>query len=158
KVVNNKPSRLKELTGTLAVQVQTPSEALISVDNVLQSARKTNKGKDGSLLAIHQARVDPNGVASLGFDLRSPTLPGTDRMLMVRGLNMVRVGAARVETLGSAVPGSFALTDSKGKTISASTTSVNTTVNANETVHEYKLVFRLPAGKEEPVKFVYSGR
>ena len=60
----NKPSKmLKEVRGIVAAQVQTPSEPLISVDNILRAAGRSVKGDKGGSIKVlkpgHHADREP---------------------------------------------------------------------------------------------------
>jgi len=64
-----RPSRqLKELTGTLLGQLETPPETVATVDAVLQAANQTVTGKDGSVLRIGEVSRDDDGTVKVAID------------------------------------------------------------------------------------------
>jgi hypothetical protein len=61
---------LKELTGVVAAQVQTAPQAIITVDNLFQSAGRTFAGEDGELLKLMEVSRQDDGEVRLRIELR----------------------------------------------------------------------------------------
>jgi hypothetical protein len=67
------PSRsLRELKGSLTAQVLLEPLAMVAVDNFLESAGKTIKGKDGSAIKVLEVKQDANGLVTARFELTHP--------------------------------------------------------------------------------------
>jgi hypothetical protein len=154
----SKPVRIKELKGTVAAQVDTPPEDLVSIDNIFQALGKTIKGKDGLMVTLTQLETDQSGSVRVQLELQTPPPPGADRVIMGRGVRRARLGGAFIETSGWAGPGNISFLDSRGKTISLNRTSSHSIWKGNEVVQIYSASFQQPKGGGEFVKFVYSGQ
>ena len=154
----DKPARLKVLKGTVAAQVNTAPEALVTIDSIFQSVGKTIQGKDGLMVTLNQVEADRGGSVRVQMEVQTPApFPGGDGIMKVRGMRMVRVGGAFVESSGLPSPGNFAFLDSKGTNISLNRISSNSTWKGNEVVQSYSLAFQQPKSGAGPVKFVYTG-
>jgi hypothetical protein len=152
---------LKVCKGSLATQIQTPQETLITVDNILKAAGKTVKGARGGSIKVIEAVKDeigrytirfklenPSGVDDSGGDIRAARFRNRAMRLRVRG-------GGRIMVMGG-YPSSEGLTllDGKGRPLQL----VGMSASGMNGVFEQSLTFRATQGQGEPVKLVYSGR
>src|SRR5262249_24703247 len=63
---------LKELKGTVAVQVQPPAKPLVTVDNVLKAGGQTVKGEEGCSIKLSSATNTGNGQITVQMELTVP--------------------------------------------------------------------------------------
>jgi outer membrane protein assembly factor BamB len=151
-----KPAKmLKELTGTITAQVRTPREALVTIDNVLQSAGRLVKGRHGGEVHVVEAVKTEDGqvrikvrVEAVGRALSDVPQNPFGGTLIVNGK---RLGD---ENLLSSLD--FSLLDVTGKPF-RTVTAVHTGVRAGA-APEYELVYEAEAGQGEAAKFVYADR
>lgn len=156
--LGEKPAKaIKELSGTLIAQVRSPIEPLVTVEEVLQSAEKAFKTREGTIKMISVKRQD-NGQVLVHFQIETPprklddgSTPPTPNMTVI--INGRQVGQAEEEPLSAA---NFALLDDKGrpyKVIKASNTGRQTGAT-----QELELTFQAGAEQGEPSRFQYNGR
>jgi hypothetical protein len=150
---------LQELHGTVALQVQTALEPLVTVDRFLQAAGQTVQGADGSALKLIEVRRAPDGRVGLRLEATPPSgdlfLGGVPaRILLVsggwwrgRGLPMpLPIGAEQL-----------ALLDGQGRKFRR-LGSTGPAVTGNGKAWEFTLVYQPGPGQGEPTRLVYSGR
>jgi hypothetical protein len=172
---------IKELKGTLTAEVFGPSKPIITVDNLIQAAGKTIKGKDGGSLEVLEVvkdgddvtvklTLDPpsdlaiGGTMTAGMLAVPPALPAPGGVLPVPGpaAKLLPPPAPAVGAIVLGVPvnsqdAGISLTDGNGKSVQ--TTRYNVSYRAGDkglsTMHEF--TFRLPKD-QKVIKLVFSGR
>jgi hypothetical protein len=179
------PSRsIKELTGCILAEVRTPPEPVMTVDDILQAAGKTAKGKDsGSLTVLEATRLD-DGQVRVRVDLQPPSggnnnglvlpgmriMPAPGPVLPVippakqapgKGLQIqvqqVQVGGARAVGGFTADPMGLSLEDDKGKAFQLINVPSRRFKIANNTVtHEITLMFKPQEKQGEPARLHYT--
>jgi hypothetical protein len=152
--------RLKELHGTIALQVQTAAERLASVEHILQATGQTVKGDDGSSIKLIDVQREANRQVKLRLEVASPPqdlfIGGVPvRILLVPG-GWFRGGR------GIAVPlpigaDQFALLDNRGQPVRR-VSSTGPTVSGNGTTWEFTQVFQPGPSQEEPARLIYTGQ
>jgi hypothetical protein len=158
-----KPSQvLKEVQGTVAAQVQTPHQPLITVENVLKSQDRTFKGPDGSFLKVVEVSRMDHGQLKLRVQVRPPPM-GMNGMQMFGGGGRVFVqrfnGRMAVMAMQEASGlQNLTLQDAKGQNFQLANIDETPAPNANGANLEYHLVFQPRSGMGEASKFVYSGQ
>ncbi len=145
--------RLRELQGTIAAQVQTPPEPLVTVNHILHAADLTVTGLDGSSVKVAEVKRDEPGQLQLRVTVTAPS-----KLAAVSGIpariilgNRRGRGAAQTLEIGS---DALALFDSNGNKI-APLSSEGTVVIGKSVTQDFKLTYELSS---EPVKLVYSER
>jgi hypothetical protein len=146
---------LKELTGTIAAQVQGPPQTLAVVDNILKAEGQTIKGTAGSSIKVVEVSHKKNEV-KLRVRVKPPP-DGTDRTPQPFGqtilINGRPVGGGNEESLTAA---NFALLDKKGRPFQV-VRALDTGLGLGS-VQELELTYRPQVGQTEPVQLVFRGR
>ncbi|HEV3260093.1 MAG TPA: hypothetical protein VG013_24765 [Gemmataceae bacterium] len=155
------PSKvLKELKGTVAAQVQTPTQPLLTVDNILnRRAKKDVKDNDGDSLKVLDVDCQKDGMVKLHVQLTSSSGNGMwngNRVIFRRRL--IRGGGGRVIVQEESSGGSsLALKDAKGRDLKLVNTQYVQIMRAfNGFTQEVELTYQAHKG-QDPAKFVYSG-
>jgi hypothetical protein len=153
---------LKELTGTLSVQLLAPIEPLLKVDNVLKSVGKEAKGDNGDSMTVASITKQDNGDYKVQVRLTNP--PGGigvgaawQQMQIVQG-GVVRVVAVPMQGNGIATSRSLNLLDAKGRPYQMTMTSSRMQAVGGTLNLEMTLVFRPHPGQGEPASLVLSGQ
>jgi hypothetical protein len=152
------PSRqLKELQGTLALQVQTAPEPLVTVDNILQAGGQTFKGEDGSTIRVIETRPDDRGRFVVWLEMAPPR-----RELIFGGVPARIVfsagrfgGQPTVVPLTLVEPEQFLLFDAQGKPFPLAN-QVRPEAGGNGRAWEFTLTYQ--PGRGVPARLVYVGR
>jgi len=148
---------LKELTGTLLAELRTPSEPVVTVEDVLHPPRGIVRGaRAGAVRILDVEREEEDGWVRLRVQVEpvpqglseGVTLP-PNTTIIVDG----RVVGGRRETLTSS---SFALLDARGRPLQV-LRAFNTGKRAGN-LQELELIYRLDAGQGPPARFVYRDR
>jgi hypothetical protein len=152
---------LREIQGVLFAQVQTPYEPVIRMDRILQAEGKTIKGPDNSFLKTLEVQRADNGQIKLRVALRAPSM-GEDALAMMQGAIFVRRFNGRMAFMAqqegeSAAAQRLALQDSKGRCFQLVNCEESTQVNGMEITQEFRLVYQIKPGLEEPAQLIYSG-
>jgi len=154
------PSRLvKEITGTLAIQMQTPPEPLLTVEPFLNSAGQTVRGLDGWAIKVLEVQQQENGLVQVRVQLET-VVPGQVVGRAMRGAFRAN-GAVRIWAVESlpthAEQASWSLLDAKGQAFRLLTVQGPALPNGNWSAPELRLVFQPLDRQGEPAKLVYSG-
>jgi hypothetical protein len=159
--------RLVELSGTLAGQVQTAQQPLLTVSDVLKAAGKTVKGKQGGLLKVEHVNRTESGEITLRVRLEVPpdatvaAVPAFGNAARLQALQARQLAAAQVQLQMRGAQGgsparsqtAFAgltLHDAKGQPLPLLQAQVNPQ-------GEYVLTFRPRPDQAEADKLVFSG-
>src|SRR6266545_830111 len=162
-----KPSRsLKEVSGSIPVELLTPSEPLIKVDNILKAAGQTAKGKSGGSIEVKSVEKLANGEYQVKVVLERPGDANNPfggmggvriiQRVQINGQNVVMGGFGGPDTGDNNMP---VLLDAKGKAfkmIAAPATAVN--FNGNMMTHTLTLLYQPQDGQGEPARLVLNGR
>jgi hypothetical protein len=161
--LGDRPSRnLKELSATISAQVQTAMEPLVTVDDVLKSAGKTVKGKDGHSVTITEIARDSEGVVKMRIALEEPVpanLAFNRRIFRANRVvvrNGVVVNGGIMRETGVAGESKLALLDAQGKGFSMEVNSYGMSLKGANMVQDMHITFQPHGGQGEPARFVYS--
>lgn len=150
-------ARLRELHGVLAAYVQSPQEALVTIDNILEAAGKTAQGPDGSFVKVLDAQRLGDGRVQVKVQVRAPENRGGLGPFVARGMRRLVV----MNRGGGIDPGTtgLALLGPKGETFRAARAEGQAPALGIDPggVREYTVTFQAE-GTVEPARLVYSGR
>jgi hypothetical protein len=158
----DRPSKsLKEIQGSVAAQVQTPVQALITFDNILNSTGKTAKGPDGEVLKVIEVKREESGAVKVRLQIDDRQQEFVARMngrIVGRGgLGRKGIPAAVMrEPINPAT--SLELLDAKGQSFQPAGIGYEMVANGNGLSQEIHLTYRPNEKQAEPAKLVYSGR
>ena len=156
------PSKvLRVLKGTVAAQVQTPTQPLLTVDDILNPrGKKEVKNRDGDSLKVLGVDRQEDGLVKVHIQLTSASgyamWNGTRnvRRRLVRRGGVVVVTVTEERSGGSAL----ALKDVKGQELKlVSTENLRMMRGVNAFMEDVELVYQSQKGQGAPAKFVYSG-
>jgi hypothetical protein len=155
--------KLKEIRGSVAAEVLTPHQPLITVDDILHAADKKVAGADGGSVNVLDIKRDDKGQIVLRVVVEKAQTPQTAfalgmGMIAFPGGGIMGGGRPVVEPAPdagvNAVAGILSLVDEKNqafKLIAAEDQARDGQTN------EYRLTFQPPSGAPKPAKLVYSG-
>ncbi len=163
--IAGRPSQfLKEVQGTVAAQVQTPHQPLITVEDVLKSQGRTFKGPDGSYLKVVEVSRMDHGQVKLRVQVRPPPM-GMNGMQMLGGGGRVfiqrfngRMAVMAMQEVDNGGLQNLTLQDAKGQNFQLAIIDETLAPNGNGANLEYHLVFQPRPAMGDASKFVYSGR
>jgi hypothetical protein len=151
--------RLAEMHGTVALQVQTAAETLVTVDQILQASGQAVRSDDGTTLKLLEVRRDEEGLLTLRIELTPPPWD-----LFVGGLpaRIFLVEGGWWRGRGTQMPqpvhaDQFLLLDGRGNKIPR-TSAGGPTANGSGTAWELTLEYQPGPDQQEPARLVYSGR
>jgi hypothetical protein len=167
----DKPSKaLKLLKGTVTGEVQIPLGELVEVKNILQAARQTVQGKEGTSLEVLQASRQKDGAIRVEVKLTTPTdiVPAmTDQDLpLLPPLPATGQPPLKLPGLGQPQPPKrdglvnltgLALLDEKGQSLPLADANKSEKTTGNSVTHQVTLTFRPKKGQGEPVKLRFTG-
>jgi hypothetical protein len=151
-----KPAKtLRELSGTIAAQVQTAPRPLITVGSILKAAGESATGPEGCALKVLEVNREEKGEIRLRLAVEPPPHEigdGTNGVWTGGGVVIVNgrvLGGTEPEARGT----SFALLDDKGRPFKLLR-------GENEQARpgaprEYRLTFAVEEGRDEPARLVY---
>jgi hypothetical protein len=156
--LGRKPSAsLKELTGVATIKMQTTSQAIATIDRILDANGKSAKGSDGSFLKVVEVKAEEGGKFRIHVKIDQPPEENPNpwgwgwRGMMWRGMGDSGEGAD-----SSVSTGNLALFDARGNLIRlVSKEQLPDDTGNNE---EYHFVYQVPRGAPEPAKLVLQGR
>jgi hypothetical protein len=159
---------LKEVRGSVAAEVLTPPQPLITMEDILNAADKKIVGIDGGSMKVLEVKRDDKGQVVMRVVIeKAPTpeaaFPGGMGGMVVRpggGIARVAGGGFGGEpqpqgAASNAIAEFLSLVDDKNqafKLIAAEDRAIDGQTN------EYRLTFQPPSGAPKPAKLVYSGR
>ena len=153
---------LKELSGSITAQVQTPPAPLMTVDNILKAAGRTVKGPDGASVKVLETSHS-NGLVKVRLQAESPNQAmgawGGANVRVIRRMRVLAGGGAVVmESIDQNGPGAYSLQDDKGRPFNLLNANPVIQANANGTlIQEMHLTYQAQKGQTEPAKLVYTG-
>jgi len=162
---------IKQLEGTVTCQVQSPVEALITVDNVLKAAGTSTDGVDGGSIKVVEVNREKNGQVRLKVVVQPPSQEifdpslgaglGVRQIQIRRAVMQMKMGGAMGPT-NVASPGTLELRDEKGVPFQLTANQVQQqqaqVFGGGFGVMEQELVFQPNAGQGAPAKLVFVGR
>jgi hypothetical protein len=162
--VGGQPGKLiKEMHGVVTVQVQTPLEPLLSVDNVLGATGKTVHGPYGGALKVIDVQREKNGQINLHVHLETPQQDGDGAWDVMPGARGRRINRAiimwRMNQTFQEMP-DLRLLDAKGqpwKKVEAPR-QPNGVLPGVISAQEFEPKFQPGAGQAEPARLVFMGR
>jgi hypothetical protein len=149
------PSKmLRELTGIVAAQVQTPPRPLIVVDNILKAAGKTTKSSHGDSLQVLEVEQQANGQRRLHIQLES----SADAFAVGNRLAMIGGGVLIGEPPLQAGPGNLSLQDATGQPFQlAKVLNDSIAANGNRFIQNLTLTYQPQKGQGEAARLVFTG-
>jgi len=155
--------RLKELTGLVALEIRTPPEPVMTMDDILKAAGKTVKGAQGGALTVREVTTQDDGQVRIKVELDQP--PETNQPnaqaggIQMQGNvifgGMVRIGDNSLGGLFGRL--GLSLVDGKGEPFSlAGHQTHQVRINNNQVTHETTLLFKPQAGQGAPAKLIYT--
>ncbi len=155
--LGRKPSlALKELTGVATVKMQTATQAIATINNILTAHDKSAKGADGSFLKVVEVKAEASGRLVLHIKVDQAQQEGANfnpwgwRGMMYRG----QQEGGDVDN--SVSTGSLVLFDARGHLVRL--VSKEPIPDDNGLNEEYHFVYQLVKGQPEPTKLVLQGR
>jgi hypothetical protein len=153
----DQPSKvLKICQGMITPEVQTPSQPLVIVDNILKAKGQTVRGPDGSAITVIEVSRQDNGIVQLQVQVESGgSGPGLNQVALLNRRMIVR-GLAN--SSGSPGASNLSLVDARGQLFKMLAHQVTETgVNPNAFSQQMHLTFQPPDQRAEPAKLVLSG-
>jgi hypothetical protein len=150
--------KLREIHGHFAVEVLTPPQALITMEDILNAADKTVRGPDGGSLRVLEISRDDKGKVTLLVVLEKPPEPRKPFVCMP--LIFVPAGGAPDERQPidvNVVGKILSLVNEKGEALRLVVAEARASDGGKNGAVEYRLTFQ-PAGVREPAKLVYTGQ
>ena len=159
-----KPAKLlQELTGAVALEVRTPPEPVMTMNDVLKSAGKTAKGAQGGALTVREVTALDDGQVRIRVELDQP--PATNQPngqfggVQIQG-NVVIGGMVQIggNVLGGAGGNlGLKLVDAKGEAFAAAGQQTHQVrINNNQVTQEATLTFKPQAGQGAADKLIYT--
>jgi hypothetical protein len=160
-----KPSQvLKEIHGTVAAQVLTPHQPLITVENILKAQDRTVKGPERSYLKVLEVSRLDHGQIKLRIEVRPPPM-GMNGLPMFGGGGRVfvqrfngKMAVMAMQDVDNNGVQSLTLQDAKGQNFQLVNIDETPAPNGNNGNQEYHLVFQSRPGLGEATKLAFSGR
>jgi hypothetical protein len=151
--------RLKELRGSVAAEVLTPHQALITVENILNAADRKFSGKESDALTVLDINRDDKGQVVLRIVVEKAPTPQA-AFAPAMGIMMFPGGGLAgapqpADPAINTIAEFLSLVDEKNqafKLIAAEDQARDAQTN------EYRLTFQPPSGLPKPAKLIYSGR
>lgn len=164
---SEKPSKLlKDLTGVLAVEVRTPPEPVMVVDNILKASGQLVKGKSGGSLKVHDVARQDDGSYKIRVELQTPSDANANNAAMqLQGQGVIRIQVIRIN--GNVIGGNggwfdggdlgLSLVDAQGGKFQLAANPTRDFKFANNVVtHDATLHFKPNPGQGEPAKLLYT--
>jgi hypothetical protein len=154
---------IRQLHGLVTVQVQTPLQPLLTVDNVLQAAGKEVSGESGGLLKVSEVTRAKNGQVHLHVHLEAPPQEGDGVGDLVPGGRARRINRAivlwRMAQMPQEMP-DLRLLDARGQPWQRveEPRQPNGVVAGVVGGQDYEPTFRPAPGQGEPARLVFMGR
>jgi len=155
--LGRKPSTvLKELSGVATVKMQTATQPIATIDNILTARDKSAKGADGSFLKVVEVKAEEGGRLVLQIKVDQAQQEGANfnpwgwRNMMWRG----QQDGSDVDN--SVSTGSLVLFDARGHLVRL--VAKEPIPDDNGLLEEYRFVYQLVKGQPDPTKLVLQGR
>jgi hypothetical protein len=147
---------LKELSGTLVAQVQSPTETLVVVETILKAAGRSVKGRHGGSLKVGEVTRQDGGVKVRVLVESPPHQIDDGTTLDVGGRTVIIDGQEIGPKTVSLHASNFTLLDEKGKPLQV-VKAITTGVRAGP-AQEVELLYQPGDGQAAPARFLYTGR
>jgi hypothetical protein len=152
--------RLKEIRGSVAAEVLTPHQPLITVDDILNAADRKITGKCGDTLKILEVNRDEKGQVTVRVVVEKALTPQPAFAPALGGIMFPGGGAVvdmtqAPDAATNAISGFLSLVDEKNQAFKL--TAAEDQARDGQT-NEYRLVFQPPTGLPKPAKLIYSGQ
>lgn len=149
--------RLREVQGTLALQVQRAPEALVTVDDVLRAAGKRIEGAAGNAVQVVRAERDAEG----RVEVRVEVTPAADLMFAGFPARLLVLGDGRWRSRGIPVPPpvrleQLALVDARERRC-LPTSTTEPAANGTGTAWGLTLLFQPAQALELPARLEFTG-
>jgi hypothetical protein len=146
-------SKLKELRGRVSMEVLTPFQPVVTVEDVLNAAGKTVNGKDGEAVMVSEIDRSKEGEITIRLKLPTPVLDEGPNM--AARLIFAKTGdviSENAPTDPAAIGKIFSLVDESGKAFKIGATQQKV-LDSMEV--EYALTFLPPTAGAKPAKLIY---
>jgi hypothetical protein len=160
--LGQKPSSvIKELSGVATIKMQTSTQAIATIDRVMEARDKSVKGTDGSFLKVVDIKPEEGGKLRIHVKVEQAQDENANNWnpwgwrggMMWRGPG----GGDGSEVIDSSVStGNLVLFDARGHLIRL--VAKEQIPDENGVSEEYNFVFQLAKGQPEPSKLVLQGR
>jgi hypothetical protein len=153
-----KPSGvLKEVKGVVAGQVETASQAILTIDDILKSAGRTVMSEDGESLQLVEAHRQPDGDIQLRVEFTDASSTNAP-WVMRRGVLRPPNGVVRRGLEDGTSPTNLLLQDGDGHNFPLRNREQDVGIKGNALTRQITLTYRADTGLGEPSKLVYFGR
>jgi hypothetical protein len=158
--LGRKPSAiLKELSGVATIKMQTSTQTLATIDNVLKAKDKSVKASDGSFLKVVEVKRDDTGRLEIQIRVDQPQEEGANpNMWMWGGGWGGRWGGDVQEVDNSVSTGQLVLFDARDHLVRLVSKEQVADENGVVNGEEYRFVYQVAKGQPEPSKLVLQGR
>ena len=152
-------SVLKELSGVATIKMQTSTQPLATIDNVLAAKDKGVKAGDGSFLKVVEIKRDEGGRVEIHIRVDQPQEEGANaNMWMWGGVRWGGMGGDGQEVDNTVSTGHLVLFDSRGHLVRLVSKEQIWDPNGINNNEEYRFVYQVAKGQPDPAKLVLQGR
>jgi hypothetical protein len=160
--LGRKPSAvLKELSGLATIKMQTSTQTLATIDNVLKAKDKGVKASDGSFLKVVEVKREEGGRVEIHVRVDQAQEEGANpnNMWMWGGGWGGRMnGNDGQEVDNSVSTGNLVLFDARGHLVRLLSKEQIMDENGAVNGEEYRFVYQVAKGQPDPTKLVLQGR
>jgi hypothetical protein len=149
---------LKELSGVATIKMQTRTQAIATIDDILKAKDKTAKGSDGSFLKVIEVKREEGGKVEIHVKVEQrQDEEAVNNPWGWGGIGLWRGGATTGEEQvdSSVSTGHLTLFDARGNLVRLVSKEQIPDENGNE---EYRFIYQVAKGQPEPAKLVLQGR
>ena len=152
-------SVLKELSGVATIKMQTSTQTLATIDNVLAAKDKGAKASDGSFLKIVEVKRDEGGRVEIHVRVDQAQEEGANANAWMWGMRWGGMGGGDGQEVDSSVStGHLVLFDSRGHLVRLMSKEQIWDPNGINNNEEYRFVYQVAKGQPDPAKLVLQGR
>jgi hypothetical protein len=154
----DKPSRtLKEISGLLTAEVETPPEPLLTIAGIARTEGRTFKGEDGLAIKVMEVKRLTSGQVNLQVEVTLPAHLALPNDVGFRGRR--RFNRRLALASWSSSMGQLELTDAKGRPFRLERIDDRWTINDdNALIPILQLSFQPNREQGPPAKLIYSAR
>jgi hypothetical protein len=150
---------LRELSGVATIKMQTATQTLATIDNVLKAKDKGVKAADGSFLKVVEVKREEGGRVEIHVRVDQPQEEGANpNMWMWGGGWGGRMGGGDQEVDNSVSTGNLVLFDARGHLVRQLSKEMVADENGVMNGEEYRFVYQVAKGQPDPAKLVLQGR
>jgi hypothetical protein len=159
--LGRKPSALlRELTGVATIKMQTSSQTLATIDNILSAKDKSVKASDGSFLKVVEVKREDSG--RIEIHVRVDAAQDDQAMANPWGWGGMAWGGrwntGDQEVDSSVSTGHLVLYDARGHLVRLLSKDQVADENGVISGEEYRFVYQVAKGQPDPAKLVLQGR